>query len=82
MPIDDPSANAGLAKASPVMRKVLRCLIENADAEKWGESIWLHVRPVGRIETFMVGVPLTTIFRDEEKAMLHFDVSRNRTGTS
>lgn len=42
--------------------------------EAWEESIWIHVRPGKRIETFMLGVPPTTIFRDEKKAMLHFDV--------
>jgi hypothetical protein len=56
------------------MRRVLRRLLENADTQTWGESIWVHVRPTGRIETFMVGVPATTIFRDEKKAMLHFNV--------
>jgi len=56
------------------MRIVLRRLLENADTQTWGESIWVHVRPTARIETFMVGVPATTIFRDEKKAMLHFNV--------
>jgi hypothetical protein len=42
-----------------------------------GESIWMHVRPGKRIETFMVGVPSTAIFRDEKKAMLHFDVPQD-----
>ena len=56
------------------MRRVFRRLLKNADTETWGESIWIHVRPRKRIETFMVGVSPTTIFRDEKKAMLHFDV--------
>ena len=74
LPISDANANETLNHASPVLRRVLRSLLENADTEVWGESIWIHVRPRKRIETFMVGVPLTTIFRDEKKAMLHFDV--------
>jgi len=37
----------------------------------------MHVRPGKRIETFMVGVPSTAIFRDEKKAMLHFDVPQD-----
>lgn len=77
--IDDANANAALARAPLVMRGVLRRLIENADAETWGENVWVHVRPVGRIETFMVGVPITTIFRDAKKAMLHFDVPEDPT---
>lgn len=72
--INDIDANAALARASPVMRRVFRRLIENADTETWGENVWLHVRPSRRIETFMVGVPMTTIFRDEKKAILHFEV--------
>jgi len=43
----------------------------------WGESVWIHVRPRKRIETFMIGVPSTTIFRDEAKAMLHFEVPQH-----
>jgi len=74
LPIDDANANAALDRGSLVMRRVLRRLLENADTQTWGESIWVHVRPTGRIETFMVGVPATTIFRDEKKAMLHFNV--------
>ena len=74
LPINDPDASAALDRAPLVMRRVLRRLLKNADAEVWGESIWIHVRPVGRIETFMIGVPSLTIFRDEAKAMLHFDV--------
>ena len=79
LPIDDAKANAAVDRASPVMRRVFRRLLKNADTETWGESIWLYVRPKGRIETFMVGVPMTTIFRDEEKAMLHFDVPEEPT---
>jgi uncharacterized protein YhbP (UPF0306 family) len=71
---DDASANAALNRAPLVMRQVVRRLLKNVDTETWGESIWIHVRPARRIETFMVGVPSTTIFRDEKKAMLHFDV--------
>ena len=73
-PIDDPNANAALAKAPLVMRRIFRRLIKRVDTKIWGENIWIHVRPIGRIETFMVGVPITTIFRDESKAILHFDV--------
>lgn len=75
LPIDNPDANAALAKAPLVMRRVFLHLIKRIDTESWGENIWIHVRPIGRIETFMVGVPITTIFRDEKKAILHFDVS-------
>jgi len=74
LPIDDANANAALNRGSLVMRRVLRRLLENVGTQTWGESIWVHVRPTGRIETFMVGVPATTIFRDERKAMLHFNV--------
>jgi len=74
LPINDADASAALSRGSPVMRRVFRRLLKNADAEVWGESIWIHVRPVGRIETFMIGVPSLTIFRDEAKAILHFDV--------
>lgn len=74
LPIDDASAKAALDRGSLVMRRVFRRLLENADTQTWGESIWVHVRPTGRIETFMVGVPATTIFREEKKAMLHFNV--------
>lgn len=82
LPIENADANAALARASPVMRRVFRRLMENAETEAWAENIWIHVRPVGRIETFMVGVPLTTIFRDEKKAMLHFTATQPpvRTG--
>lgn len=74
LPIDDASANEALERSSFVMRRVMRHLLNNVDTEAWGESIWIHVRPRKRIETFMIGVPPTTIFRDETKAMLHFDV--------
>ncbi|MCJ7456346.1 pyridoxamine 5'-phosphate oxidase family protein [Candidatus Bathyarchaeota archaeon] len=74
LPIDDANANEALNRGSLVMRRVFRRLLKNADTETWGESIWIHVRPGNRIETFMVGVPSTTIFRDENRAMLHFDV--------
>ena len=76
LPIDDKDANAALARASIVMRRVFGRLLERADASIWGEPIWIRVRPVGRIETFMVGVPMFTIFQDESKAMLHFDVPK------
>jgi len=79
LPIDDSEANAALKRASPVMRRVFRRLIENTDTQTWGENIWIHVRPAGRIETFMVGAPITTVFRDATKAMLHFDVREERT---
>jgi len=74
LPIDDANANEALNRGSLVMRRVFRRLLKNADTETWGESIWIHVRPRKRIETFMVGVSPTTIFCDEKKAMLHFDV--------
>jgi hypothetical protein len=74
LPIDDTSANEALERNSFAMRRVLRRLLKNVDKEVWGESIWIHVRPRKRIETFMIGVPSTTIFRDETKAMLHFKV--------
>jgi len=72
--IDDTDANQALDHASPVMRGIFRRLMMKVDTQTWGENIWIHVRPGKRIETFMIGVPLTTIFRDEKKAMLHFDV--------
>jgi len=74
LPLDDASANAALDRGSLLMRQVFRRLFKNVDTETWGESIWIHVRPARRIETFMIGVSSTTIFRDEKKAMLHFDV--------
>jgi len=76
LPIDDANAGAALNKGSLVMRGVFRRLLKNVDTETWGDSIWIHVRPAKRIETFMVGVSFTTIFRDEEKAILHFDVTQ------
>jgi len=40
-----------------------------------GERVFSsHVRPVKRIETFMIGVPMTTVFRDEKKALQHFEL--------
>jgi len=74
LPIDDPAANEALKHGSFVMRRVLRGLLERADTQTWGESIWIHIQPRSRIETFMVGVPSSTIFRDENKALLHFDL--------
>jgi hypothetical protein len=74
LPINDSAANTALERGSLVIRRVFRRLLERADEEAWGESIWIHVRPTKRIETFMLGVPSTAIFRDEKKAMLHFDV--------
>ena len=72
--INDAGANEALERSSFVMRRVIRRLLKNVDREVWGESIWIHVRPRKRIETFMIGVPSTTIFRDESKAMLHFEI--------
>ena len=77
LPINDPTANEALEHGSFLIRRVFRRLLERADTQTWGESIWIHVRPGRRIETFMVGVPSTAIFRDEKKAMLHFDVPQN-----
>jgi len=74
LPINDVKANEALNRASIIMRHVFRRLLSNVDTATWGESIWIHVRPRRRIETFMVGVSSTTILRDEKKAMLHFDV--------
>jgi nitroimidazol reductase NimA-like FMN-containing flavoprotein (pyridoxamine 5'-phosphate oxidase superfamily) len=74
LPIDDASANEALEHSSFVMLRVMRRLLRNVDVKVWGESVWIHVRPRKRIETFMIGVPSTTIFRDEAKAMLHFEV--------
>ena len=72
--IDDNMAQGVLSKSSYVIRRVLRQLIENIDVQKWGESIWIRVVPTGRIETFMIGVPITDVFRSPEKVRLHFDV--------
>lgn len=77
MPINDTVVNEALEYGSLVMRRVFRRLLKRTDAETWGESIWIHVRLGRRIETFMVGVPSTAIFRDEKKAMLHFDVPQD-----
>jgi nitroimidazol reductase NimA-like FMN-containing flavoprotein (pyridoxamine 5'-phosphate oxidase superfamily) len=74
LPLDDANANAALDLGSVVMRQVFRRLLKNADTETWGETIWIHVRPARRIETFMIGVPSTTVFGGEKKAILHFDV--------
>jgi len=74
LPIHDTNANAALARAPFVMRQVFRRLTGRVDAKIWGKSIWIHVRPVGRIETFMIGVPITAILRSESRAILHFDV--------
>jgi uncharacterized protein YhbP (UPF0306 family) len=74
LPIDDADANAALNRGSLVMRQVFRRLLGNVGTETWGENVWIHVCPEGRIETFMIGVPPSTIFRDEKKAILHFDV--------
>jgi nitroimidazol reductase NimA-like FMN-containing flavoprotein (pyridoxamine 5'-phosphate oxidase superfamily) len=76
LPINDPAANEALEHGSPIIRRVLRRLLKRVDTQTWGESIWIHVRPTKRIETFMIGVPSTAIFSDEKKAMLHFDVSQ------
>jgi hypothetical protein len=75
LPIDDDEAEQVLSKSSYINRRVLRQLIENIDVQKLGESIWIHVEPTGRIETFMIGVPFTTVFRSLEKARLHFNVN-------
>jgi len=74
LPIDDENANAALDRGPFIMHRVFRRLLMNVDTAAWGESVWIHVHPRKRIETFMIGVPSTTIFRDESKAMLHFDV--------
>jgi uncharacterized protein YhbP (UPF0306 family) len=74
LPIDDSAANLALERGSFVIRRVFRRLLKNADAQTLRETIWIHVRPRKRIETFMIGVPSTTILRDESKAMLHFDL--------
>jgi hypothetical protein len=74
LPIEDANANEALGRSSFVIRRVMRRMLKNVDTEVWGENIWIHVRPRKRIETFMIGVPSTTIFRDESKAMLHFEI--------
>ena len=74
LPIKDAAAIEALAHGSLVMRRVFRRLLDRADTQTWGESIWIHVRPGRRIETFMIGVPSTAIFRDEKKVMVHFEV--------
>ena len=76
LPIDDNEAQRILSKSSYINRHVLRQLVENIDVQKWGESIWIRVVPTGRIETFMICVPITTVFRSPEKAQLHFDVTK------
>jgi len=50
LPINDPAANDALERGSLVMRRVFRRLVEKADTETWGQSIWIHVRPGKRIE--------------------------------
>ena len=74
LPIDDNEAQKVLSKSSYINRHVLRQLIEHIDVQKWGENIWIRVVPTSRIETFMIGVPITAVFRSPEKAQLHFDV--------
>ncbi|OGD54193.1 hypothetical protein A3K80_07605 [Candidatus Bathyarchaeota archaeon RBG_13_38_9] len=73
--INDIEAQGVLSKSSYINRRVLRKLIENIDVQKWGESVWIRVTPTDQIETFMIGVPITTVFRSTEKALLHFDVN-------
>lgn len=75
LPIDNADANAALAKAPLVLRRVMRHLLKNVDTEIWGENIWIRIRPTERVETFMVGVPVTTVFRDEKEAIRHFKVN-------
>lgn len=82
LPISDTSANAALEHSSMMMRRVFRRLLEQADTAVWGDPVWIRVRPVGRIETFMVGVPMFTLFQDESKAMLHFDVAEKGESTT
>lgn len=74
LPFDDTKAQEALKRAPLVLRLVLRRLAERSDTELFGENIWIRVRPAGHIETFMVGVPMTTVLRDEKKAILHFEV--------
>ncbi len=73
LPFDDAEANSALDKAPLGMRLVFRRLARRSPP-RFGENIWIRVRPLGRIETFMLGVPMTTIFRDESKAIQHIDV--------
>jgi uncharacterized protein YhbP (UPF0306 family) len=73
--INNPEAQEVLSKSSYVNRHVLRKLLENIDVQKWGENVWIRVTPIDRVETFMIGVPITTVFRSIEKALLHFDVN-------
>jgi nitroimidazol reductase NimA-like FMN-containing flavoprotein (pyridoxamine 5'-phosphate oxidase superfamily) len=76
LPMKDPTANEALRHGSLVIRRVFHRLMDRADEQTWGESIWIHVQPGRRIETFLIGVPPTSIFRDEKKATLHFHVPR------
>jgi nitroimidazol reductase NimA-like FMN-containing flavoprotein (pyridoxamine 5'-phosphate oxidase superfamily) len=82
LPTDDKDANAALARASIVVRRVFGRLLERAGALIGGEPIWIHVRPVGRIETFWVGMSMFTIFQGEGKAALHFDVPKQAESNS
>ncbi len=75
LPIDNADAKAALAKAPFYLRRVMRYLLKNVDTKIWGENIWIHIRPTERVETFMVGVPVTTVFRNEKEAIRHFKVS-------
>jgi len=74
LPFDDAEANAALERAPLALRIILRRLARRSDTELFGENIWVRVRPRRRIETFMIGVSMTTILRDEKKAIQHFEV--------
>jgi len=74
LPFDNTEAQEALNRAPLALRLVLRQIAKRSDTELFGKNIWIRVRPTGRIETFMVGVSMTTILRDEKKAILHFEV--------
>ena len=80
LPYDDAKANEALKRAPLALRLVLRRLAKRSNRELFGENVWIRVKPTRRIETFMVGVPMTTILHDETKAILHFEVPKTGAG--
>lgn len=73
LPFDNSDARAALEKGPFVLRRVIRHLVQRSSTEFFGDNVWIHVRPTGRINTFMIGVPITTLFHDEMKAVQNFD---------
>ena len=73
LPIDDSNANRVLDNQSFFMRRGIKKLLDEVDVGKYGENIWIRIRPTGKIETFMVGVPLSSFSGDMSGAVKHYD---------